>query len=342
MNYIFSWAENAEGKLVHVDSVPRGLECGCVCPYCHERLLARHGDVREHGFAHHSETRQATLDICYKVVLYKLAEQIVQEKKCIHAPSYYGIHKETDIEFVDVKVDSRYEREDKQPDVIGTTKDGSQYLIEFIFDYKVQHKLPIDYKNLTCLEIDLSSQTLETLENFLLTSNENKKWVNNEIYFGKIEEIYRKGNKPIKVVPIVDCYSCEIRNYSCCAVKSLYIENNGQTYRLCKVEQYQKVFAKYKEQENLLEEQIMERAKHAKEEELRRTLKKQERSCFNCEKSLGWMNRDHVACCGCYISLGIPKYVHPEYAMQCSTFKNKYYSYLTNTKDEYGTQQKSD
>ena len=80
MNYIFSWAENAEGKLVHVDSVPRGLECGCVCPYCHERLLARHGDVREHGFAHHSETRQATLDICYKVVLYKLAEQIVQEK----------------------------------------------------------------------------------------------------------------------------------------------------------------------------------------------------------------------------------------------------------------------
>ena len=25
---IFSWAENADGKIVHVDEVPRGLQCG--------------------------------------------------------------------------------------------------------------------------------------------------------------------------------------------------------------------------------------------------------------------------------------------------------------------------
>lgn len=28
--FVFSWAENAEGKMVHVDDVPRGLNCGCV------------------------------------------------------------------------------------------------------------------------------------------------------------------------------------------------------------------------------------------------------------------------------------------------------------------------
>ncbi len=36
--YVFSWAENTEGKMVHVDSVPRGLQCECVCPYCHENM----------------------------------------------------------------------------------------------------------------------------------------------------------------------------------------------------------------------------------------------------------------------------------------------------------------
>lgn len=88
-NFVFSWAEDAQGKMVHVDDVPRGLACGCVCPCCREKLLARHGDIKEHGFAHHSDNRGANLDICYRVVLYKLAEQIIQTRKKIHAPSYY-------------------------------------------------------------------------------------------------------------------------------------------------------------------------------------------------------------------------------------------------------------
>lgn len=52
-NFVFSWAEDAQGKMVHVDDVPRGLACGCVCPCCHEKLLARHGDVKDNdGMAH--------------------------------------------------------------------------------------------------------------------------------------------------------------------------------------------------------------------------------------------------------------------------------------------------
>ncbi len=47
------------------------------------------------------------------VTLYKLAEQIVQTKKRIYAPSYYDIFHPKHIEFVSVKIDSSYEREDK-------------------------------------------------------------------------------------------------------------------------------------------------------------------------------------------------------------------------------------
>ena len=39
-----------EGKLLHISEVPRGLACGCVCPACGDRLVARQGPLREHHF----------------------------------------------------------------------------------------------------------------------------------------------------------------------------------------------------------------------------------------------------------------------------------------------------
>lgn len=178
------------------------------------------------------------------VILYKLAEQIIQTKKRIHAPSYYAIFPEKDIDFVEVKVDSCYERDDKQPDVIATTADGTQYLIEFTFDYKVQHKQAIDYKNLNCLEIDLSKQSLETVEKFLLESNDDRKWLNNQSYFENIVPRYQKANRVIEVKDEEFCASCELKD-SCSGVKPkgfyapLVIENSGRKYRICKPQQYQ-------------------------------------------------------------------------------------------------------
>ena len=186
-DYVFSWAEDAKGQMVHVDTVPNGLACGCHCPRCKEPLLARHGKVLAHGFAHHSEDRAANLEICYQVILYKLAEHIIKKLQHIHAPSYYGIYQEQDIYFADVKIDGQYEREDKQPDVVATAKDGTQYLIEFTFSHKVQHKQPVDYQNVNCLEIDLAGQTLESLEDFLLKSSDGRRWMNNEKYFNSID-----------------------------------------------------------------------------------------------------------------------------------------------------------
>ena len=73
----FSWAEDKRGKMVYVDDVPRGVACNCICPYCRENLIARHGAERAHGFAHASKERGANLKICLKVIVFKLAEQII-------------------------------------------------------------------------------------------------------------------------------------------------------------------------------------------------------------------------------------------------------------------------
>ena len=336
---VFSWAENAEGRIVHVDDVPRGLKCGCVCPNCHERLVARHGDVKEHGFAHHSDTRKANLNICYQVIMYKLAEQIIQTKKRIHAPSYYGIFKERDIEFKDVWIDSRYEREDKQPDVIAITNDNKQYLIEFVFQYKVQHKQALDYKNLTCLEVDLSNQTLETLEQFILGSTKDRKWLNNEDYFNRIDETYCKAGKAVRIVCESECGKCELGDDCCAVMKShspLVIENSGNRYRLCKTELYEqekealRLRMMEEEQERLerlawqQEQKRLQEERRKKREREKPSIAPDQRSCFNCQSNLSWANRGGWANCGCYISLGLPRQrVNPNNAEQCPRFKCK-------------------
>lgn len=47
------YALDADDKLVHVDSVPNGLECGCTCPACHGKMIAKNGgDIYRHHFAH--------------------------------------------------------------------------------------------------------------------------------------------------------------------------------------------------------------------------------------------------------------------------------------------------
>lgn len=356
-NIVFSWAEDAYGGMVHVDTVPRGLQCGCRCPYCHEPLLARQGEKNEHGFAHHSETRQAKLEICYMVTLYKLAEQIIREQRHIYAPSYYGIFPAMDISFVDVRIDSSLERADKQPDVIATTADGEKYLIEFTFEYKVRHKQPVDYNNLTCIEIDLSKQTLDTLHKFLTSKpTDDWKWVNNALFFSRIEERYTKAGKKIKVVCEDECQNCELVQ-TCCAVKEktthniLRIYNNGKQYRICKLEVYaerqmellkrhrqeeqwqkeqeererqQKELMRIEEEERENRRREREEKRRKEEEERKRRLESMDpsmRSCFDCQSNLKWANRNGYANCGCYMRLGVPENTPPDLAKTCSGYK---------------------
>ena len=355
--FVFSWAENANGEMVHVDCVPKGLECNCICPHCKERLIARKGEVRKHGFAHHSEHRQSNLNICYEVIRYKLAEHILQKQKRIRVPSYHGIFEAADINFEDVKIDSRYEREDKQPDVIATTQEGKTYLIEFTFNHKVQHKKDLDYNNLTCLEVDLSGQSLDTLEQFLMTSDENKRWVNNKNYFNQIEDDYRET---ITMVEESSCMSCGIKDI-CCAVKESHfpqnpirISHNGQIYRMCLNEEYDEQLRFYQEEQEYREEE-KERIEIEKYNniQVQRTINNeipisslltpcepkekqsvilaqhpivedniQERSCYACEKYLSWGSRDRKVRCG-KSEIYKMVLVDPDCAKTCKWFKRK-------------------
>lgn len=71
------------GELVFIGEVERGLECGCLCPYCGGKLIARKGEMNQHHFAHYQ------VENCGKgveTVLHLLGKQVLLEEQCIRLP----------------------------------------------------------------------------------------------------------------------------------------------------------------------------------------------------------------------------------------------------------------
>ncbi|MGI6222281.1 MAG: competence protein CoiA family protein [Prevotella sp.] len=74
-----TYALNKKGELVHIDSVPNGNECGCICPHCKKPLCAKNGGDgkrRVHHFAHQSGSECA---LGYETMLHLLAKERIQK-----------------------------------------------------------------------------------------------------------------------------------------------------------------------------------------------------------------------------------------------------------------------
>lgn len=68
------FAQDARGGLIHVDAAQRGKACNCRCLACDEALIARHGDIKAHSFAHASGSEcQFSVD----AMLNRLAQELI-------------------------------------------------------------------------------------------------------------------------------------------------------------------------------------------------------------------------------------------------------------------------
>lgn len=61
-----------DGRLVSIDDVEAGLDCGCVCPSCHQFLVAKKGKIKVHHFAYYSKT---SCEHAYESSLHLLAKK---------------------------------------------------------------------------------------------------------------------------------------------------------------------------------------------------------------------------------------------------------------------------
>ncbi len=64
------------GQLVHVDTVPRGRRCGCICPACEAPLVAKKGSVYQNHFAH--ETSSTACEGALHIIAKRLLAERIQ------------------------------------------------------------------------------------------------------------------------------------------------------------------------------------------------------------------------------------------------------------------------
>lgn len=191
-----TYALDADGKLIHVDSVSRGLACMCFCPHCKNKLVAKNeGNRKVHHFAH------ANGSDCVGAIesaLHKMAKDILQEHRLIMLPPI------RQGEFGSQKVFGRVEAEvfDKElslrPDCIGYTENGALMWIEFKRTHEVDVKKAgkIISAKIDCIEIDLNSCELDPIKvrSFIEGSSEQRKWIYNHEHPSSFQINEKKTN----------------------------------------------------------------------------------------------------------------------------------------------------
>ena len=175
-----TWALNQEGDLVHVDEVPNGNECGCVCPHCKSALCAKNGGDGEKMIHHFAHLSGADCVGAVESALHKMAKDVLSESKCVFLPNGYDGRQGEQHRFDRVEVEF-YDKDTRlRLDCIGYNEDKSLW-IEFKRTHAVDTKKrgKIISAHIDCIEIDLNGCPLDpvAVKEFIMNSVENRKWI---------------------------------------------------------------------------------------------------------------------------------------------------------------------
>lgn len=176
-----TYAIDADGKLIHVDSVSRGLTCKCFCPHCKSELVAKNGGTRKvHHFAHINGSDCVG---AIESALHKMAKDILQEYKLIMLPPIQQEGAGMQIEFSKVELEVFDKELSLRPDSIGYIGNGGIIWVEFKRSHEVDVRKAgkIISANIDCIEIDLNSCELDPIKVrlFIENSDEKRKWIYN-------------------------------------------------------------------------------------------------------------------------------------------------------------------
>lgn len=177
MDAYLTYAVGENSHLVHVDDVPNGEACGCTCPECGSKLIAKNkGQHNQHHFAHVMEND------CIKPeesALHLMAKEILSEHKKIMLPqnpfqvAAVRLFKSIEVESYDKELSLR-------PDCVGDTA-GQKLWVEFKRSHEVDTDKAAKIKSakIECVEIDINACPLDPLKmkEFLEESSENRQWI---------------------------------------------------------------------------------------------------------------------------------------------------------------------
>lgn len=179
-DYKFGSTKNPFGlkddQLVFVDDVGNGLNCGCVCPTCKCDLVAKQGDIREHHFAHRHDDKSC---LHIQDTYFRRAVEILEKHRYIELPPYGEIGSKK-AKIINIWEERIVNSLNYLPDIVAKTEDGMEIHIRYS---RIKGRGTISFNGeIACLELNAEKIKLEDLENFLLKSDEHKKWISNPIY----------------------------------------------------------------------------------------------------------------------------------------------------------------
>jgi len=186
-----------DGQLLAATNVTNGLACGCFCPGCGARLVAKRPKEKVAHFAHHSAESCVT---GYETALHLAAKQALLKRREIFVPAiavakrlydegtgFEAIAtKEIQAKLItlDSVEDESREYEGIVPDIIATYK-GKLLFVEIAVTHFVDEpKLAkLQKLKIPTLEIDLSHApelpTLAEIEEMVVSDNSNRTWLIN-------------------------------------------------------------------------------------------------------------------------------------------------------------------
>ncbi|MCY9666468.1 hypothetical protein M5X11_16105 [Paenibacillus alginolyticus] len=175
-------------QLIHIEDAMSGEKCGCICPGCHQPLIARKGKIKIHHFAHiNSECKHGL-----QTAIHLMAKDLLEKHQNIRIPNLdlefegtynkWNISNEMELKFDKVLLEKKLGR--IVPDII-LYKKG----IPLIIEIKVTHEVDLEKVkkiqslNISTIEINLSgidrNISYEELKDIVLFKTELKKWIYN-------------------------------------------------------------------------------------------------------------------------------------------------------------------
>ena len=189
LNLLYALRDNS---IVSISDVESGLKCGCVCPACGERLVAKKGKIMMHHFAHYSGENCA---YGYESSLHLAAKDIISKAHKMTIPPVYvsfpNSHKKDELinEAEMIKVE-KVELEKRYgsiiPDIVVYTDETILFVEIFVTHRIDDEKLEKLHKaRISTIEIDLSKKSsmisIDELTSILLNDSAEKQWKYNSL-----------------------------------------------------------------------------------------------------------------------------------------------------------------
>lgn len=156
------YGERADGTLAHIGAVASGLACACKCPACGRTLIAKKGRRTAAHFSHHGNASgcgnnaETNAHIWAKDVLNREKRILLPAVRASVGKEVLQTYGERVFQFEHAELEKGLG--DIVPDVILTTKDGRQVLIEVMVTHACgpEKIAKLRDRGLATLEIDLS------------------------------------------------------------------------------------------------------------------------------------------------------------------------------------------